>query len=120
MTMKKILSLLLLVMLAVPAVASACDCCPPVERDSSGRPVLDSHTDCCPMMDQDRQNCTLEKMEASLPLSSRLLLISESAFQAVTLPGSFSASSPFGAADSGPPVISLNAPLSLTLQILRI
>lgn len=118
--MKKILSLLLLLTLAAPAVASACDCCPPVERDSSGRSVLDSHTDCCPMMAQDRQNCALEKMEASLPLSSRLLLISESAFQAVTPPGSFSAHSLLGAVDSGPPVFSSNTPLYLTLQNLRI
>ncbi|MBI2167267.1 MAG: hypothetical protein HYU34_03355 [Candidatus Omnitrophica bacterium] len=118
--MKKIISLILLLMLAIPAVASACDCCPPVERDSSGLPALASHTDCCPMMDQDRQNCTLEKIEAALPLSPRLFLISEAGLQAVTQPSSFSAHSLLGAVDSGPPVLSSNTPLYLALQILRI
>lgn len=120
MTMKKILSFVLLLTLAAPAVASACDCCPPVEKDSSGRPALDSHTDCCPMMDQDRQNCTLEKIEASLPLSSRLFLISGTDVQAVAPPASFSAHGLLRAADTRPPFFSSNSPLFLTLQILRI
>ena len=114
-SMKKILTLVLVLVLLGPTVLLACDCCSTGQPQSSSTiPGFSAVCDCCnvPQMEQNRQNSTFENSFVSEWIHQVLSFFVPSKISPVAQNSlnteSLTASPPFG------------SPLYLSLQVLRI
>jgi hypothetical protein len=122
MKMKKLGAILLVMALAGPWNALACDCCPAKPAPPSGTVLTSEHCNCCPealQINQKDQGITgsqksLEPtlFRSSLPLTGIAAIVRFNPFQASTS----ARSSP----DLGPPDLFSETPLYLSLSVLRL
>lgn len=115
--MKKILAVLLVLVLLVPTIGLACDCCAngPAPLQQTG--LLKTSHHCCDTFDVNRDTCTIQKQDQGLPTFSQtdyLETISNVSLLFNQTVGEFSL-----ALDTGPSSFSSKTPLYLANRVLR-
>jgi len=122
MKMKKLGAFLLVMALAGPWIALACDCCPTKGTPSSGTVLTSEHCNCCPealQIDQKDQGIT--GSQKSLEPTSLRLALHLTGIAAIVRFNPFQAStSARPSPDLGPPGLFSETPLYLALRVLRL
>jgi hypothetical protein len=122
MKMKKLGAFLLVIALAGPWIALACDCCPAKATPSSGTVLTSEHCGCCPEALQiDQKDLGITGSQKSLEPTLLRLALHLTAVAAIIRFNPFEASTPARPSlDLGPPGLFSETPLYLSLSVLRL
>jgi len=116
--MKKILAVLLVLVLLVPTIGLACDCCANGPAPLQQTDLLKTSHQCCDTFDFNRDNCTIQKQDQGLPTFSEMdhlgVLFNVSVLLNQTL---VKFSSPLF--DTGPSLFFSKTPIYLANRVLR-
>ncbi|GEM_PF-5633274 len=116
--MKKIFALFLVLCVAGPVAALACDCCHGAEANPA-HTVIRGGEDCCPMIGAGRENRGIEQRESSIIPSTRIStprIFSSRAVLAIIPDFEFN----FDPNHFSPPLFFSETPLYLAHQTLRL
>lgn len=115
--MKKILIVFLTLVLVLPVIGYACDCCPPSRTDSNNPALAKVSHDCCPELNHQKDTCSIERQAQFIPDATRVLV--SPAMLSVSFASNIFALVTNGNASS-PPLLVSHAPLYLSNRVLRL